>query len=216
INKKVAGINEQGGFAGRPLQIKYLNDQGDTATVLSLIQETISDEDLVAYLGCWSSTRVNAVAKLVGKDGVPFIGGYSVTDLGRDYPNMFSYETGVKQSAYVLHKTLLKKARKVFFFANSRDIYSEALLQELRPLQAAEPGYQLVSETWYPNNFKFAKSELQLLADSIKTSGADFLVLSVNPDHTNGLLQTMSENEQFMPVFSAFIDIPEIDPEIRN
>src|SRR5690606_10517761 len=113
-------------------------------------------------------------------------------------------------------KTLLKKARKVFFFANSRDIYSEALLQELRQLQAAEPGYQLVSETWYPNNFKFAKSELQLLADSIKTSGADFLVLSVNPDHTNGLLQTMSENEQFMPVFSAFIDIPEIDPEIRN
>src|SRR5690606_32403869 len=76
--------------------------------------------------------------------------------------------------------------------------------------------YQLVSETWYPNNFQFAKSELQLLADSIKTSGADFLVLSVNPDYTNGLLQTMSENEQFMPVFSAFIDIPEIDPEIRN
>jgi hypothetical protein len=103
IDKRVSEINKQGGLAGRNLKVNYLDDKGSRETIYKVVKESITDESLIAYLGCWSSTRVQAVADIVGKVGVPFIGGYSVTSFAKQYPNMFSYEIGIEQTGFILH-----------------------------------------------------------------------------------------------------------------
>ncbi|WP_417281656.1 ABC transporter substrate-binding protein [Adhaeribacter terreus] len=214
IDKRVSSINEQGGFAGRNLKVKYLDDKGSRETVYKVVKESINDESLVAYMGCWSSSRVQAVAELVGKAGVPFIGGYSVTGITNKYPNMFSYEISIGHVAFVLHKLLNRRAKKVTLIANSEDLYSVALLDDLKKKKDTEADYKLIEDVWYPDKHKFTKAELKQIAYSVKATGTDFLILSTNPHHTNQIVRALSENKVQIPVFTAFTDIPEIDPEI--
>ncbi|MBK0403022.1 ABC transporter substrate-binding protein [Adhaeribacter sp. BT258] len=213
IDKQVKEINDQGGFAGGTLKIKYLNDGGSRKTAYKVVRETINDENLVAYLGCWSSTRVQALTELVGKAGVAFIGGYSVPEVAKGYNNMFSYETGVKQNAFILHGLLQAKARRVMVIANSGDVYSEALLDELKLMHRSDTRYTIVQEKWYPLRFKLSPDTLQALAEAVKATKTDFVIISAYPVHTSKVLQTLADHQLYIPAFSAFVDIPEIEME---
>jgi hypothetical protein len=213
IDKKVTDINENGGIAGRPLRIKYLNDKGDPDTTLKHVIATIKDENLIAYLGCWGSTKAIAVAKEIGKGNIPFIGGYSVTDLAKPYPNMYSYEINVKQFAFSAYNLLKAKSKRVAFIGNTGDVFSETLLKLIKVLNRKEPGFELVMEKWYPVSHQFTAAELDRLSDSLKTQ-ADFLFLSTTLNHTNAILRNLWRHKTKMPVFCAFNDIPEIDSSI--
>ncbi|MDX5346681.1 MAG: ABC transporter substrate-binding protein, partial [Hymenobacteraceae bacterium] len=213
LRKRVAEINDAGGIAGKPIRLRYLDDKGSRETVYKIVQESVQDESLIGYIGCWSSTRVQAAAGVVGKAGVPFIGGYSVTAIAEPYPNMFSYEMEVSRVAFVIHNLVKSKAKKLALIANAQDIYSQALFNEIHRLAKQDMGYSVVLEKWYPNEHSFSPDELNNLTDSLQQS-ADFVLLSANPKHTNILVSAIGSRHLSIPVFTAFSDIPEIDPKV--
>jgi hypothetical protein len=213
VGKRTEELNKEGGIGGRNIQIRYLDDKGNPDTTYKAVKKTISDPNLIAYLGCWGSTKTARVAKQVGEAKIPFIGGYSVTELGRPYPNMFTYEIGVKQFANSTYNLLKVKSKKVAFIGNTGDLFSTALLKEIKALNRGEDGIKLVMEKWYPFGYTFTPEALTHLTDSLKTE-ADFLILSVKVQHTNIILKSIWQHGLKFPIFCAYVDIPEIDASI--
>jgi hypothetical protein len=213
IGKKVAEINENGGIAGRNIRIKYLDDKGNPDSTLKVVKESISDKTLIAYLGCWGSSKAIAVAKLIADHKIPFIGGYSVTSLARSYPNMFTYEIGVDQFAFSTYNLLSAKAEKVAFIGNTEDVFSNVLIRKIKALNQESHGFDLVLEKWYPRDHKFSQQELDQIAENLK-GNADFLFLSVNAKHSDIILEQIWQHNLKLPLFSGFIDIPIINASI--
>ena len=96
IKRKVDQINKQGGINGRELRVKYLDDKGSNRIARQVVQETMQEENLIGYVGCWSSTRSKAISEIIGPARIPFIGGYALTPLFKAYPTMFTSEQGIK------------------------------------------------------------------------------------------------------------------------
>ena len=99
IQRKVDLINHQGGVHGRELRIKYLDDKGSPEGARKVVRETIQDEHMIGYVGCWSSTRSKAVSEIIGPAHMPFIGGYALTPLFEHHPTMYTAERGIKDVA---------------------------------------------------------------------------------------------------------------------
>src|SRR5688572_3976943 len=213
IDKKVAEVNKEGGISGRDLRIKYLDDKGDTDSTLKVVQESITDKTLIAYLGCWGSTKAAAVAKLIAEHKIPYIGGYSITSIARPYPNMFTYEIGIDQFAFAAYNLVKAKSKRPAFIGNSGDFFTGTLHHKVTIFNEKGAGIKFGMQKWYSGNHQFTEEELKYLVSSLKGQ-ADFLVLSVKSTQSNILLRKLWQEGVYIPVFLAYNDIPEIDTSI--
>src|SRR6478736_6375831 len=156
IGKKAAEINEHGGMAGRELRLKYFDDKGKPEIARQLVQKSIQDKNLIAYLGCWGSTKAIAVAKLVGEQQVPYIGGYSLTSIGQPYPNMFTYEIGIDHFAYATYNLLKTRSKRVAFIGNPNDNFTKELYRKINAMNQADQSFKISVEKWYTPEHKFS------------------------------------------------------------
>ncbi|MDX5481671.1 MAG: ABC transporter substrate-binding protein [Hymenobacteraceae bacterium] len=206
IKRKVDQINKQGGINGRELRVKYLDDKGSAALARQVVHETMSDEHLIGYVGCWSSTRSKAISELVGPARIPFIGGYTLTTLFEDYPSMFSAEQSIKDVAARFDLLIRSGFRRPSFIGKKDDLYSIALLQRLYELEKADPSVKVVLEQWYPSEYTFPPTELRNLA-ALLNDKSDFLLLSFESGITSTFIKHLRAAGIDIPIFTALGDL---------
>ncbi|RIJ41495.1 ABC transporter substrate-binding protein [Pontibacter oryzae] len=206
IDTHVNIINQQGGIDGRQLRVKYLDDKGSPAEARKVVEETIGDRNLIGYVGCWSSTRSKAISEVVGPAGVPFIGGYSLTPLFKDYPNMFTYEQSIKDVEARFELLLKGKYKRPSFIGKAGDLYSFALLDKMRALEKTDPEFKVVLEKWYPANYQFKQADLDSLSHLL-AGNSDFLLLSFESVISSTLIKHLRKTGVNLPVFTGLGDL---------
>jgi hypothetical protein len=210
IDKKLAEINQTGGIAGKDLRVIYLDDEGNPATLYKLVNQSSRNKNLIAFIGCRSSSRAKVIAPLLGRLKIPFIGGFSLTSVNADYPNIYSSDLSFKEVSVVIKNLLEKKTTKAAFIGQTGDLYSEALLKLMQRLEKKNSNFRISLTRWYPVKYTLQPGELKILADSLnKTS--DFLLLSTLQGVTNQILNGLWEHKFKLPVFVGLADMAQID-----
>jgi hypothetical protein len=87
-------INASGGVHGRPLDLKFLDDQRDETKSVANMRSALSAPTLLSMIGLSSSTRGKAVFDSVGPEidasKVPYISDISVSSLFAGYANVYT------------------------------------------------------------------------------------------------------------------------------
>ncbi|MCJ8167088.1 ABC transporter substrate-binding protein [Pontibacter sp. E15-1] len=210
IQKRVTILNQQGGILGKEVRVKYLDDGGDPEIAKKVVAETIEDPTLIGYVGSWSSTRSKAVAELVGPARIPFIGGYALTPLFEEYPNMFTAEKGINDVAARFEKFLEDRFRRTAFIGMTGDLYSAALLQKLCDQQLKDTTAHVVMEKWLPEGHLFDQGGVDSLAATLIATKADFLLLSFRSGITSTFIPLLRQAGVQIPIFTALGDLGQV------
>lgn len=207
IKRKVDLINHQGGVNGRELRVKYLDDKGTPEGARKVVRETIQDEHLIGYVGCWSSTRAKAVSEIIGPARMPFIGGYALTTLFGQYPTMFTAERGIRDVAARFDLLLRKGYKRLAFIGKAGDLYSIAMLDRMEELAKNDPSVQMVLKKWYPANGPANKAAYDTLLQQLTKEKPDFLLLTFESGTTSLILRQIRLAGIKVPVFTALGDL---------
>ncbi|MBD1397737.1 ABC transporter substrate-binding protein [Pontibacter sp. JH31] len=207
ISKRLEQINQQGGINGKELRVTYLDDQGSPETAQQVVRETMNDKHLIGYIGCWSSTRSKAVSTLIGPARIPFIGGYALTNLFEQYPNMYTAEQGIRNVAANFEKLLLSGYLRPSFVGKKDDLYSIAILEKMYELERKNPSFRVVHEKWFPGEHTYIQADFDSLNKVLKAEKSDFLVLSFESLTTSALIKEIRKAGIDVPVFTALGDL---------
>jgi ABC-type branched-subunit amino acid transport system substrate-binding protein len=207
ISKKLTEINQTGGVNGRELRVKYLDDQGSPEVAKKIVQETINDQHIIGYVGCWSSTRTKAIAEIVGPARVPYIGGYALTPLFQKYPTMYTAEKGINDVTDRFELFLKDKYKRLGFIGRAGDLYSMSLLQKFYDLQKNDSSVKVIMEKWYPENHKVSPAEIDTLITTLKANNADLLLISFASGLTSTLIKEIRAAKVDVTVFTALGDL---------
>ena len=87
-------INAQGGVAGRPIALRFLDDARNDKAVVDNVRSALTDPSMLAMIGLTSSNRAKLVFDALGPDlkarGIPFLSDISVSKIFADHKNIFS------------------------------------------------------------------------------------------------------------------------------
>jgi len=84
-------VNAGGGIDGRPVELAIYDDQGRVEVGASAVERAITEGNVSAILGIWSSSVVLAQMEVVNRYNVPMLAFYSWADdiTGKNYPQIF-------------------------------------------------------------------------------------------------------------------------------
>lgn len=85
----VEQTNEDGGIAGRPLEIEFEDDRGDPLQAANIAQRFVSNEDIVAAIGSFTSTASMAAGEIFADAQMPQV---SPTSSHPDYTKISQYQ----------------------------------------------------------------------------------------------------------------------------
>ncbi len=92
-----ARINEAGGIAGRPLQVRILDDGRDPERAVANVRWALDDPEMLAMVGLSGSDRAKAVFDALGKEigdrRIPFLSSISVDSIISGYPHVFTTQS---------------------------------------------------------------------------------------------------------------------------
>ncbi|SEG32876.1 ABC-type branched-chain amino acid transport system, substrate-binding protein [Actinacidiphila yanglinensis] len=80
-------VNDQGGLDGRKLKVLTCNERNDAVTVTNCAKQA-ADAGAVAVIGSYSEEGSSFISALEG-DGIPYIGGYGITE--DEYQSLMSF-----------------------------------------------------------------------------------------------------------------------------
>lgn len=87
-------INKAGGIAGRPVEIQFRNDDGESKKTVQNVGAALADPQSIALVGLQNSDRAKEVFRDLGprmsESGIPWLSSIFVTNLISNYPNVFS------------------------------------------------------------------------------------------------------------------------------
>ncbi|MHA6247715.1 ABC transporter substrate-binding protein [Pontibacter sp. CAU 1760] len=210
IKLKLNQINERQGVGGKVLRVVYLDDEGSPEVARRVVAETIDDPLMIGYVGCWSSTRSKAIAEVVGPARIPFIGGYALTPLFRQYPTMYTAEQSILDVGARFRLLLKEKSTRPAFIGRAGDLYSQALLEVMHRLAEDSPGIEVVMEKWLPLGYEFSPTEIDSIASQLSREQSDLLVLSFGGSVSAVAIAQLREAGVTIPIFTALGDLGHI------
>ncbi|MDX5346679.1 MAG: ABC transporter substrate-binding protein, partial [Hymenobacteraceae bacterium] len=216
INKKLHELNQAGGINGNFIKAIYLDDEGSPDKLLKLVKQTAANPNMVAYVGCRSSTRAMAIAPFLGEQQIPFIGSFSLTEVNAPYPNIYSMDVSMKEVSVVLQNLLLQKATRAAYIGKAGDIYSEALLQEMLKVEKDSTDFRVVLQQHIASDQAYSDSVLTALVSQLIQTKADFLLLSTEQGATNTILEKLWQQQVQIPVFTGLSDMSQVNQNLSN
>jgi branched-chain amino acid transport system substrate-binding protein len=111
-----ADVNGRGGIGGRPVRIVYADDGGDPARALAIVRRMVEQDKVVAFLGTFGATTIQAVTPYLEERGVPIIGTEGGNPVEDSSPMVFNPQVGADRGVaygFILSLVELSSARKV-------------------------------------------------------------------------------------------------------
>ncbi|UCH97245.1 MAG: amino acid ABC transporter substrate-binding protein [Candidatus Aminicenantes bacterium] len=203
IEDKVKKVNQKGGINGTDIEVSILCDKTDPQELKRLINETISDNNLIAYLGCWSSTQGNYIVEQIGQSKIPFVSFFSVKELFFKHDNIYTMEPDFSNELLVFEQLLRSSQRKIAFIYIDNDLYSEKYLEKIKEVQKKDGNCTLVFEKCYDRDCIMHQDDFLQIYNALQNNGANFLILSLGYPNTPKLISTLRAKGFKCPVFTA-------------
>jgi hypothetical protein len=209
LSRKLQSLNKSGEIDGKPLEVIYLDDKGNKNNLLRLVNQTVQDKNLIAYIGCQGFDRAITLGPVLTRENVPFIGNYVYTQYIKKYPTMYSSGLGITEGKIVFGKLLQAKAKKVGFIGE-KNSSSASFTEGIKSLQAQAKNFEFTYLKMHAPNHIFSTSEVKVMVDSLKEK-VDFLVFNSSLENLYPLLEGLEKADVKIPVFCGFVDIAQID-----
>ncbi|MEM0968515.1 MAG: ABC transporter substrate-binding protein, partial [Verrucomicrobiota bacterium] len=209
--KQVREWNRQEqGLSGRKVKLLFLDDyeQGDQ-TKLN-VREALEDENLIGFLGLWSSSRGAGVTEMIGQSGVPFISEMSLDSLFADYPTIYTLTTSVSDDTRCFQRFLRDHFADTLFVGVTGDLFTQAFHTALTELS---DDVALSSEHWIKPQDDIPPGKLQSIISDIRKQQPQVLTLGVGSYRGGIVLKALAEANIKVPVFFATGSIPRV---LRN
>jgi branched-chain amino acid transport system substrate-binding protein len=91
----VKWVNAHGGLSGHPVQVISADDQSNPSTNLSLTQQMVQQNHVVAFLDNTEPLTATANVNYLTQQGIPEVGGDLVSQTWNQYPIMFPQGTAI-------------------------------------------------------------------------------------------------------------------------
>jgi len=126
-------INEAGGIAGRPVQIRIFDDVRDTDRAVANVRAALEDPETLAMVGLSGSNRAKSVFDALGKEiaerRIPFLSGISVNEIFAAYPNVFTTQPTQDDERVPVMTAFVRSLgfSRPAFLGSSQTMFSRAL-----------------------------------------------------------------------------------------
>ncbi len=188
-------LNAIGGVTGRPIQVRFLDDDRDAKKTAANVRSAISDPQMLAIIGLANSNRAQSTFKELGAEldrtGVPFITDLSVNSIFAPHPNVFTTRSSQDTERVPVIAAFIKTmgfTRPVFVGVDGM-VASTMLGDGVRKALgetafAADHRLKLVDD-------KFDPATVTATIADVGAKVTDLLLLSVGSSRTGPLLQQM-------------------------
>ncbi|MBX3560166.1 ABC transporter substrate-binding protein, partial [Chelatococcus sp.] len=136
-------INSRGGVAGRPIEIKVLDDGRDEARAAANMRTALADRNMLGMVGMSNSTRAKAVFDALGKEigasGIPFLSEISVSSVFASHVNVFTMRPSQDEERVPVMAAFTRALGFVrpAFLGNADSVMSDAMRDSFRSLLGA-------------------------------------------------------------------------------
>jgi ABC-type branched-subunit amino acid transport system substrate-binding protein len=136
-------INGRGGVAGRPIEIRILDDERSEAKAIANVRAAIADRNTLGMVGLTHSGRAKAVFDAVGDDirrsGIPFLSDITVSGIFSDYPNVFTTRASQDEERAPVMAAFTRSLgfKRAAFVGAAESVFSDALRDSLGKLLGA-------------------------------------------------------------------------------
>lgn len=212
-------INRRGGVAGRPIEIRVLDDERSEARAIANMRAVLADRNMLGMIGLTHSGRAKAVFDALGEDirksGIPFLSDISVSTVFASFPNVFTTRASQDEERAPVMAAFTRSlgfARRAFV-GTAESVMSDALRDSLKNLlgDASFVGdHRIRAVDGKPDEADVAKVAADLVAQS-----PDVIYLATGSRVAPDLLKRLTESGVTSAVFlSGRIDA--IAPEVTK
>lgn len=212
-------INLRGGIGGRPVAVKFLDDQRDANRSVTNVATALDNPQLLAVVGLSGSDRAKAAFEAHGKriveSGVPFITDLSVTGLFKDLPNVFTTRSSQDQERIPVMVEAIRQLgyTRLAYIGLDGFTYSSTLGDALKQ-EIGTDG--LVAD----HRLKLEKDELSYDALSaavadLKAKQPDMVVLGIGSSRNGAVVSALASAGE-KPALFVVGNIATMPEEIRN
>lgn len=197
-------INQDGGIAGRKVVVNILDDQRLPQSTIENLATAIADPQTIAMIGISNATRAKAALDANGKDlkasGIPFMSDISVTDLIKDYPNVFTTRASEDEERMPVIAEFVKLAhfeRPAFIGIQSllgSTNFSDSLKEFLSGGLVADHRLQLTND-------KLDPSEVAAAVADLKSKNVGIVFVAVGGDRMKGVVKQFQDAGFTPPLF---------------
>ncbi len=200
-------VNEDGGVAGKEIELIVLEDEFKPENSIANVQKLIDDEEVFALVGLFGTPGVKASIPLVQEAGVPAVyfatGATAPTRAGENFfpvqPNYF-YE-GKLMSQYALEYF---KSKKVAVIYRSDDVGLDGLDGIREGLKLQDRTDALVADL----SFDAGATDFTAQVAKVKDSGADLVISYGLSGGLSGVLKEMEKvGLHDMPVIAPYPNV---------
>ncbi len=196
--RRAAAINKAGGINGKKLKVYFLDDFQDGSLTVENVRKALKDENLVAIIGLWNSTRGAKVVKSIGQSGIPFISEISLNTMFSDYENIFTLTRSINDELRIFTRFVKEKARRVAFVGLEGDLYTRSYHDALAEMK---DDTTLVASHWIPKTPNLDTTKADEAIANIKESNADLICLSIGSSRGAAFLERLRMAGIKAPIF---------------
>ncbi|MGE0517052.1 MAG: ABC transporter substrate-binding protein [Hyphomicrobiaceae bacterium] len=198
-------INNDGGVAGRRLQIRIFDDVRDADRAVANVRAALDDPQTLAMVGLAGANRAKTVFDALGKEigdrRIPFLSGISVNEIFAPYPNVFTTQPTQDDERIPVTAASIRTLgfARPAFIGSSDAMFSRALGDGLKremqdtPL-VVDARIAVAKGALDPNDFARALSE-------VKEKRPDVLVLSFGGERAGLILSELAKSGVAPAVF---------------
>lgn len=200
-------LNENGGIAGKQIELKILEDEFKPENAIANVQKLIEDEEVFALVGLFGTPGVKASIPTVQDSGIPAVyfatGAKAPTEAGDNFfpvqPNYF-YE-GKLMSKYAIDHFGAKKVAVIF---RSDDVGIDGLAGIKEGLKIQNSSERLVAEL----SFDAGATDFTAQIAKVKDSDADLVICYGLSGGVSGVLKEMEKmGLHDMPIIAPYPNV---------
>lgn len=212
-------INKAGGIAGRPLQLRFLDDHRDEGTAVHNVRGALADPGMLAIVGLSNSNLGKAVFDKLGREiresAMPFMSDLSITSLFEGHTNVFTTRASQEDERIpVLVRFIVETgARRPGFLGLGEALFSKTLRQGLE--RELGDGAMVVDRGLKLKDNRLDPAELDAAVAEVKEQSPDLLFLSVGGARTAEVMRRLAAVGATPPLFITG-RIANLDPVVAR
>lgn len=181
-------INAKGGVLGRPLQLKYYDDQSEGSTGIRLYERLINEDKVDLLVGPYGTAITAPVTNVAERYKMPMICPETadVAMFGRGYRYIFQALGPVQSYIYGVMSIAHDRGYKKLAVVGGDVAFAHSLANAVRPI-ARGFGQAIVHEEFYPGN----ASDFSAVIDKVRAASPDLLLAMSFPNDSVGLLRQL-------------------------
>jgi len=210
-------INQAGGINGHELRLKFMDELDDVKNTKQLVDDAVSDKDMIAMIGLNSSTRGAQVVAKIGQSGIPLISEMSRNDLYAPYDNIYALTSAVEDELAVVKKFIEDGTfSNAAFVGQKGNLYVERISEQL-----SDPshGKAILQNHWLEIASDYTVKDMDAadrIIDDLIANNADFLFLAIHSGPGTQFLNQLQKRNVQIPVFIVLGNLGRIQQLMRS